>query len=181
MEYYTAVLFAHNWFANRGTLTVTREVQTCDLEAIIGLITKEGKIDRKHIDTILLMKNGKVSPEVVTVWSTKTGQFRTEEERAMTDLALHVDHLMTSEERKMFLNTFCSQNSHYRGSHVADILELLYDTNSHVDKTDAMYEAHKEEIDKYPNGLYSMSIFVAIYCRLGTDWDVIQSLLKRLK
>lgn len=181
MAYYTAVLFAHNWFAHHGTFTVTREVQTSDLEAIVELLTKEGKVERKHIDTVILMKNGKYSPEVMTVWSSKTGQFRTEQEKEMADLALRIDRLMTAEERRVFLNTFCSNNPHYRGAHVADILETLYDTDSHVEKTDAMYEAHKVEIDKYPRGLYSMSVFVAIYCQLGTDWEVIRDLLKRFK
>jgi hypothetical protein len=179
MGYYTAVLFAHNWFAHRGTITVTREVQTCDIQVITEQLTKEGKIDRRNIDSIVLLQNGKVSPQVIQVWSRREGHFYTIEEKAMADIALQVEHNMTQEERQLFLDTFCAQNPHYRGAHVADILSVLYDTDSHLDKTDAMYEAHKSDIEKFPRGLYSMAVFVAIYCRMGTDWEIIRDLLPR--
>lgn len=180
MAYYTAVLFAHNWFAHRGTYTISREVQTCGLRDIVELLTSEGKIDRKHIDTIVLLKNGKVSPEVVQVWSSKSGHFQTEEEKRMNDLALHIEVCMSPAEKKLFLDTFCANNPHYRGAHVSDILSMLYDTDSHIDKTDnVMYEAHRQEIEKYPRGLFSLCVFVAIYTKLGPEWEVIQHLLKR--
>lgn len=180
MAYYTAVLFAHNWFAHRGTFTVTREVQTCGIREIVELLTHEGKIDRKHIDTILLLKNGKVSPEVVQVWSRKNGHFQTAEEKIMSDLALHVEKCMTEQEKKLFLDSFCTNNPHYRGAQVADILSVLYDTDSHIEVTDnVMYEAHREEIQKYPRGLFSMCVYVAIYTKLGPEWEAIQHLLQR--
>ncbi len=71
MSRYTAVLFAHNWFAHHGTYTLTREVSTCDKNSVIESLLKESKIEKKNIDTIVLLKNGKASPEVVVVWSFK--------------------------------------------------------------------------------------------------------------
>ncbi len=180
MSHYTAVLFAHNWFAHHGTITISRQVQTCDIKAITELLLSEGKVGRRNIDTIVLLKNGRVSPEVLQVWSRSSGHFMTAEEKKMADMALQVEHNMTQEEREEFLKTFCSHNPHYRGAKVADILSVLYETDSHIDKTDAMLEAHKTDIEKYPRGLYSMSVFVAIYCKMGTDWEVIRDLLKRL-
>lgn len=179
MAYYTAVLFAHNWFLHRGTITVTREVHTSDIQVITEQLTKEGKIERRNIDSIVLLQNGKVVPQVVQVWSRREGHFHTPEEKVMMDMALQVEHSLTEEEKLTFLDTFCTQNPHYKGAHVSDILSVLYDTDSHLDKTDAMYEAHKSDIDKYPKGLYSMTVFVAIYCRMGTDWEIIRDLLKR--
>jgi hypothetical protein len=179
MPYYTAVLFAHNWVAQRGTFTTTREVQTDDLDAIVEIFTADGRITKKYIDTILLLKNGKISPEVIHVWSRKSGHFLTEQERHMSDQALHIDRCMSPEERKLFLDTFCRNNPHYRGAHVADVLSALYDSDSEVGELDAMYKAHKAEIDKYPTGLYSMTVYVAIYTKVGTDWEVIRHLLQR--
>jgi hypothetical protein len=181
MGYYTAVLFAHNWFAHRGTITISRQVQTCDIQAITDILLSEGKVGRRNIDTVVLLKNGKVSPEILQVWSRSNGHFITGEEKQMADMALQVENSMTQAERAEFLHNFCSHNPHYRGAKVADILSILNDTDSHLDKTDAMQEAHKSEIEKYPRGLYSMSVFVAIYCKMGTDWEVIHSLLKRFK
>ncbi len=94
-------------------------------------------------------------------------------------LSLRIEQNMTPEEREVFLNTFCSHNPHYRGAHVSDILSILCDTDAHLDTTDAMYEAHKGEISVYPRGLYPMTVYVAIYCKMGTDWEVIRDLLKR--
>lgn len=94
-------------------------------------------------------------------------------------LSLHIDRAMTQAEREVFLETFCRSNPHYRGAHVADVLDVLYDTDSHVEKVDAMYEAHLNDIKECPRGLYSMCVFVAIYCQLGTEWDTIKKLMKR--
>ncbi len=179
MGYYTAILFSHNWFAHRGTFTVTRQVQTDELGKITELLSKEGKLDRRHIDTIVLLQNGKVAPEVLHVWSYRDDHFLTPEEKLMRDIALQVERNMTEEEKQLFLNTFCSQNPHYRGAHVSDILSILQDTDSHIETTDAMWEAHKADIEKYPRGLYAMVVYVAIYCKMGTDWEIIRDLLKR--
>jgi len=96
-----------------------------------------------------------------------------------TDITLHIQKCMTKKEREAFLNIFCMNNPHYRGAQVADVLSILHDTDSHVDTTDAMFEAHKEEILPYPVGLYSMCCYVAIYLCLGTEWNTIHSLMQR--
>lgn len=179
MGYYTAVLFSHNWFANEGTYTITREVQTCDLKVIFEYLTSEGKVKKRQVDTILLLKNGKHSPEVVDVWSSKAGSFNELWRTAVSDISLHIQKNMTPDERKLFIINFCGHNPHYRGAHVADILEILYDTDSHVEKTDAMYEAHKADIDQYQQGLYSMCVFVALYLGKGTEWETISGLMQR--
>jgi hypothetical protein len=179
MGYYTAILFSHNWFAHRGTYTISREVNTADLGKITEALIGEKSIQRRHIDTIVLLQNGKRSPEVVQVWSRSNGHFMSEEERYMVDISLQVERNMTTEERKLFLENFCAQNPHYRGAQVSDILSILCDTDAHLEVTDAMQEAHKEEVGKYPRGLYSMAVYVAIYCKMGTDWEIIRDLLQR--
>jgi hypothetical protein len=95
------------------------------------------------------------------------------------DLSIHIQRCMTKEEFKTFLDNFCRNNPHYRGAEVADVLTTLYDTDSHLEVTDAMYEAHRQEIAPYSLGLYSMTCYVAIYLRQGTEWPTIHSLMER--
>lgn len=82
-------------------------------------------------------------------------------ERRATRL-LAVERAMTLEEREQFLARFVGINPHYDGAHVADILDILNDSDSHLDVTEPLLEAHADEIGEDVQ-LASLCTLAAIY------------------
>ncbi len=72
---YTIVLFACDVDSGEA-LSLSRESDTADKAKVVKLMMKEaGLTDKDNLDTILVMKNGKRSPEVVKHWSARNGDF----------------------------------------------------------------------------------------------------------
>lgn len=51
---------------------------------------------------------------------------------------------MSADERKMFLDRFTKANPHLRGAHVADVLSMLHDSDSHLEVTEPFYDGHPD-------------------------------------
>lgn len=71
-----AILFAVDFGGSNETFTLSREVDTDDPIEVAKYMMKEAGItNEENVDTILLLRNGNSSPEVVHHWSAKNGDF----------------------------------------------------------------------------------------------------------
>jgi hypothetical protein len=56
------------------------------------------------------------------------------------DWSLAIQRALTDEETKAFLDRWASLNPHWRGAQVADVLEVLWDSDSHLDLVEPRWE-----------------------------------------
>lgn len=83
---------------------------------------------------------------------------------------LAVDRALTADERRRFLDAFCRINPHWRGAHVADVLEALHERDSHLD----VLERIGEELQPFNASLASAAILAGVYL-YGPDLTVDQA------
>jgi hypothetical protein len=86
-----------------------------------------------------------------------------------SDLLLVADHTLTPDERKLFLDRFTAVNRHYRGAHVADVLEVLYDTDAYCGHVEQFLEEHPEVPG--PVGALALLCAILLYNGPGEPTD----------
>lgn len=64
------------YFLDEGssqTFSCSREFHSRSKRVVIPFMLKEFKFSRSNLDTLLVMKNGKAAPEVVSFWTAANG------------------------------------------------------------------------------------------------------------
>lgn len=85
----------------------------------------------------------------------------------MSNPLLVVESMLTDEEERVFLDNFYALNPNMRGAQVADILDMLESSDSHLDVTEPVMH----EFLVYTGGvgrlsqLFDLCIYAAIYIR----------------
>jgi hypothetical protein len=94
-----------------------------------------------------------------------------------TAVLMAAETALTSAERTAFLDRF----EPHRGAHVADILDMLDDTDSNLDVIEAYYENHAQDVPE-PN-LLSTATYLCLY--LGDvhslTWDKVKAMIERIR
>lgn len=61
---------------------------------------------------------------------------------------LDVEAALTMEEKTTFLDRMTARNPGWRGAHVADLLDVMDDSDAHIDIVEPLCEAHPDEWTK---------------------------------
>lgn len=87
-----------------------------------------------------------------------------------THLFLGVEAILSQEEKDRFLDRVFASNPQLRGAHVADVLDLFWDADMHLEVTEPQYEEHEDEIVAYgiPK-LFGLCAYLALYLWPGDD------------
>lgn len=87
---------------------------------------------------------------------------------------------MSPDERKMFLDRFTEINPHWRGAHVADVLDVLADSDSHLEVVEGFHEEHPVEMADGYGGFCTLAIIYA-YGDFNPPWEWVDKLLKKVR
>ena len=81
-----------------------------------------------------------------------------------THLFLGVEAILSDEEKDTFLENVFAEYPNLRGAHVADVLDIMYDHDEHLEVTEPQYEEHEEEIIAFgiPK-LFGLCAYLALY------------------
>ena len=71
---YLAIIFLVD-LGGGQSFSLSREVDTNDVELVYKYMKKEAKATDDQVDTILLLENGDTSPKVVKFWRAENGDF----------------------------------------------------------------------------------------------------------
>ena len=98
-----------------------------------------------------------------------------------TDRDLAIDQAMTAAERTTFLAAFTLLNPHWRGAHVADVLQVLGESDSHLEVVEPMYEAHEKEVSN-PRliGPATRAVYL-VHGPEGVTWERVRELIARVE
>ena len=97
----------------------------------------------------------------------------------MFDPALAIQNAMTAEERTAFLANFTKINPHWRGAHVADVLDELANRDAHLSAIEPMQEAHGHEVEA--KGLITCAVLAVAYLNDGVvEWATVKELSDRV-
>lgn len=87
-----------------------------------------------------------------------------------TSLVLTADRMLDDAERARFLGAFTLVNPHWRGAHVADILDELRNCDAHLDRIEAAFDEAGDVPTEDPHPSYvALAVLLAAYMHLGTD------------
>lgn len=80
------------------------------------------------------------------------------------DVCLQAEHALTEQEKKDFLDAFPSQ----RGAHVADLIDMLSETDSHLDVIEPMYERNEEVIKTIGVQWFRPAVYACLHAHART-------------
>ncbi|HIH2745017.1 TPA: hypothetical protein ACYLN4_000686 [Burkholderia lata] len=95
-----------------------------------------------------------------------------------TSILIAADKAVTTDERKAFLGHFPRQ----QGAHVADILDMLDNSDAYLEVVEPMYEMHGEAVSE--PGLLRIATLLRVGI-LGSSenvtWEAVQELIGRIR
>lgn len=83
-----------------------------------------------------------------------------------SDTYLAVEAVLTDDEKERFLDLAYRANPHCRGAQIADLLDMMAETDCHLELTEPICERHRDW-PRQKLAVLDLCIFVAVYaCRL---------------
>lgn len=97
-----------------------------------------------------------------------------------SEASLAVEAAMTEDEKAKFLIVFCDLNPHYKGAHVADVLDELNGRDAHCDQVELMLQTHVPAEDDV---LVATAIRACLYLHHPRRyvWQDVAELLSRVR
>ena len=98
----------------------------------------------------------------------------------MFDPALAVQNVMTEKEKISFLANFIKINPHWRGAHVADVLDELANRDAHLAIIEPLAAEHGCEVGK--PGLFTAATLAIVYIDnlAYAEWPRVKELVDRV-
>lgn len=99
----------------------------------------------------------------------------------MEVMTVRVEKAMTEEERQGFLDDLIMLNPHLRGAHVADLLDMLAESDANLDVIEPMYEEHGNEVPEPRLLNYCTQVVLYQSSNRTAPWEKVSELIERVR